>query len=235
MAIILLQHGDGLGPGRLGTTLRGLGATLRTIRVDLGEPLPPVQELGEDINGVISLCGQQNVTDNLPWLAAEQAFVRATHERQLPLVGLCLGSQIIAAALGGTVGPMAGPASSEHGMVEVNQHPIANTDIVLAGIPWKTWQFQAHGQEVKDLPPGATLLQSSAACRVQSYRIGLRTYGFQYHFECTLPMIHAFHKITHKSLQGVDEHYDRFATAADRLCENIALYLMPIGRAVAAV
>lgn len=234
MAILIFQHGARQIPGRLGKTLRNLGAQLQIVRIDQGEPVPALDTLDE-IDGVIVLGGDMNVTDTPQpaWMAAELAFIKAAHERLMPLVGICLGCQMIAAALGGAVAPA---AQGEYGMVAVNQHPIANTDIVLAGVPWKTWQFQSHAQEVTTLPPGATLLQSSAACKVQSYRIGLRTYAFQYHFECDLPMIRQFDRASGgKCAAGVEEHYDRFATSADRLCENIALYLMPVGRAVGAV
>src|SRR5206468_4056424 len=90
--------------------------------------------------------------------------------------------QLIARALGGEVAPMAG-GKHEWGFHRFVQTPAGNTDTILAGIPWGTWQFQMHGQEVSKPPEGATILQSSAACRVQAFRTGLRTYGFQYHFE----------------------------------------------------
>ena len=237
MAILVFQHDATCGPGRIGLTLRDHGFKLDIRRLDLPESrlnrhVPPDFD---NVEGVVCLGGAQKVGDNAPGMAAEMEFLRETHQRQLPLVGVCLGAQLIAAALGGKVAPMPKP---EWGFTLVSQLPVANTDTILAGIPWRTRQFQAHSQEITELPPGATLLQSSEACKVQAYRIGLRTYAFQYHFECDREMIDAFARnsageiaagLTMESLNTqADEHYPRFAILADRLCVNIATYMFPV-------
>jgi GMP synthase (glutamine-hydrolysing) len=249
MAIIVFQHGRDVGPGRLGLTLRDHGAQLDVRRLDLdartrGLPagtgvsgkggVPPDFD---NVDGVISLGGGQNVGEIHPWMPAEVEFVKEAHARQLPLVGVCLGHQLVAHALGGKVAPMTKP---EYGFTTVTQLPIANTDTILAGIPWTTHQFQSHSQEVKELPPGATLLQSSAACKVQCFRAGLRTYCFQYHFECDRPSVELLCRddaalaaagldMTLVKSQA-DEHYASFARLADRLCVNLAAYLFYVGR-----
>jgi len=244
MAIIIFQHSPLGTPGRLGLTLRDHGSKLDIRRLDLppSRTNPHVPADFDNVDGVVSLGGPQNVGDAHPWMQPEIEFLRETHKRQLPLLGICLGHQLIAAALGGKVGPIEKP---EWGFQEVRQLPIANTDTVLAGMPWTTRQFQAHGQEVKELPPGATLLESSTQCKVQSFRAGLRTYSFQYHFECDREMTTRFAESSRDELallgldpgaikaQG-DQHYDRFAVVADRLCVNIAAFLFPVGRLVPA-
>jgi GMP synthase-like glutamine amidotransferase len=106
-------------------------------------------------------------------------------------------------------------------------------------------QFQAHGHEVKTLPPDTTLLASSAACRIQGFRSGIRTFGFQYHFECDRSMIDAFAKDSADSLARAglgtadlsaqcDRHYEMFSRLADRLCVNLATYLFPLARKISA-
>jgi hypothetical protein len=91
---------------------------------------------------------------------------------------------------------------------------------------------------VKTPPPGAAVLASSAQCKVQCFRAGLRSYGFQYHFEADRPMIEALAKespgemvatgLTGELLrQQLDQRYEMFARLADRLCVNIATYLIP--------
>jgi GMP synthase-like glutamine amidotransferase len=171
----------------------------------------------------------------------ELAYLAAAHARRVPLIGVCLGHQMIAAALGGKIGPMAPPTAAEWGFAPVTQHPIANTDIILAGVPWSMWQFHAHAQEVKELPPGATVLQSSERCKVQSFRVGLRTYAFQYHFECDLAMIADFCAnagdelvqtgLTTADIKSqADKHYQAYAQVSDRLCVNLASFLLPVSR-----
>jgi GMP synthase (glutamine-hydrolysing) len=240
MAIIVFQHSEIGVPGRLGLTLRDQGRTLDIRRLDLpaGAGVRHVPPDFDGVEAVVSLGGPQNIGEEYPWMAAEIEYLGEAHRRRLPLVGICLGCQLIAHALGGKVGPMDKP---EWGFTAVSQHPVANTDTILAGIPWTTRQFQAHGQEVKEPPGAATLLESSAACRVQSFRAGLRTYAFQYHFECDRDMIRGFAAGSADELRAAgldaaaverqaDEHYERFARAADRLCGNLASYLFPVSR-----
>lgn len=246
MPILVFQHGPGQVPGRLGLTLRDHAKKIDLRRLDLprspGNPHVPPDFDG--IDGVISLGGSPNVTDldtHAAWMAPELEFLREAHKRQLPLIGICLGHQMIAAALGGEVGPMDVP---EWGMIKVHQHPVANTEIMLNGIPWTMPQFSAHEQEVKTLPPGATVLQYSAACKVQSFRAGLRTYAFQYHFECDLPMIEAWAgastddiartgSTTEAMLREARANYEAYARLSDRLSVNLASLMFPLMRASA--
>jgi GMP synthase-like glutamine amidotransferase len=237
MAIIVFQHGERVGPGRLGTTLRDHGFKLDIRRVDLHGPagVPPDFD---NVHGVVSMGGEQNVGDGSPWMEAELAFLREAHARQLPLIGVCLGHQLIAHALGGQVGPLEG-GKIEWGFTRVSLNTSGQTEPMLSGIAWDSMQFQAHGQEVKQLPPDAALLASSAACKVQAFRAGIRTFGFQYHFECDRAMIDEFAHDSAASLAkaGItagdvaaqsDRHYEMFGRLADRLCVNLATYLFPV-------
>ena len=246
MSIIVFQHGAGVGPGRLGVTLRDHGFKLDVRRLDLLGAAGVPGDF-DNIHGVISLGGEQNVGDPVPWMQPELAFLKEAHARQLPLIGVCLGHQMIAKALGGEVGPLegGGGGKTEWGFTKVSLNPTGQTETMLAGIAWDSMQFQAHGQEVKQLPPDATLLGSSAACKVQTFKAGIRTYGFQYRFECDRPMIDEFIASSAESIAKAgltaadvkaqaDRHYEMFGRMADRLCVNLATYQFPLLRRLSA-
>ncbi|MFN0134135.1 MAG: type 1 glutamine amidotransferase [Phycisphaerales bacterium] len=241
MPILVLQHGPHVLPGRLGTTLRDLGFSLDIRRLDLGHRIPTDLD---GLQGVVSLGGEQNVGETHAWMEPELACLRAAHERQLPVIGICLGHQLIAHALGGEVAPMSPPHASEWGFTRVSINTTGQIEPMLAGIAWDSMQFQAHGQEVTKLPPDATLLAGSAACKIQAFRAGIRTFGFQYHFECDRAMIEEFMKGSEDSIRRaglmpvdvaaqLERHYAEFARLADRLCANLATYLFPLRRRLA--
>lgn len=243
MAIVVLQHAEECSAGRLGVTLRDLGLAVDVRRLDLpknhafnrgrcerqiGVPIDL-----DDVHGVVILGGPQNVGDNQPWMAAEIEFIRRAHAAELPILGICLGAQLIAHTLGGQVGPMDKP---EVGFVNVKVSVPGQIETLLAGVPWDHPQFASHGQEIKQLPAGSTHLMSSAACKNQAFKAGVRTYGFQFHFELDRPMIDALVQAEGKQCQAAgvsaqeiasqaDKHYATFARVADRLCLNAATFL----------
>src|SRR5436190_12505859 len=106
-------------------------------------------------------------------------------------------------------------------------------------------QFQAHGHEVKALPPDSAVLAASPACKVQAFRAGVRTYCFQYHFECDAATIKQYADASGDSLAKAglsagdlsaqtERHYEMFSRLADRLCVNLATYLFPLARKMSA-
>ncbi len=235
MSIIVFQHGATIGPGRLGATLRDHGFHLDIRRLDVlgARGVPPDLD---DVHAVVSLGGNQNVGERHDWMDAEAAFLRLAHARQLPVIGICLGHQLIAHALGGKVGPM----DKYHvGFERVRLNPTGQIEAMLAGIVWDSMQYEDHGYEVKELPPDSTLLAGSDACKIEAVKIGLRTYGFQYHFEADHAMMERWWADSGPLLAktGVspgdlaaqcDRHYAMFARLADRLCLNLTTYLFPV-------
>jgi GMP synthase (glutamine-hydrolysing) len=241
MPIIILQHVATEGPGRLGPILRDHAHQLDFRRVDM-HGASAIPNDFDGVDAVVSLGGPMNVGDDLPWMSKEIDFLKEAHQRQLPVLGVCLGAQLIAKSLGGEVGP-SGPAPSapEFGFASVNQTLAGNTDRILAGVPWQTHQFQAHGQEIKKLPDGAILLQTSPACKVQTFCAGLRTYGFQYHFESTRSDIDTFladpwSQDLMRTLNlspaavraSLDTYLEPYARLGNRICANIANYMFPM-------
>lgn len=237
MPILVLQHSDSDHLGRLAPILRDHGHVLEVRRLDLAGQCVPADLSG--YSAVISLGGPMNVTDNPPpsWLEAELTLIKAAHAKQLPVLGICLGAQIIAKALGGEVAPMTKP---EFGFCPVNISVPGQTDTVMAGIAWSSRQWQCHAQEITKLPEGASLLASSPACKVQAFKVGLRTYGFQYHFESERSDIDAF--LADGWAQGLmqqqglsptdicrqaDDDYETFARLGDRLAATFAQVMFP--------
>jgi GMP synthase-like glutamine amidotransferase len=135
-----------------------------------------------DIDLLIILGGPMSVNDEVkfPWLVEEKEFIRQAIAGGKPILGICLGAQLIANALGAKVYPNA--------VKEIGWFPItgrddnANSD--LFQFPASTEVFHWHG-ETFDLPPGAQLIASSQACQNQAFQIGRSIIGLQCHLETT--------------------------------------------------
>ncbi|MEM1109208.1 MAG: type 1 glutamine amidotransferase [Planctomycetota bacterium] len=239
MAILVFEHHPLETAGRLGTILNEQGHKLRIVQLYRGEAVPPDLD---DVDGVVCMGGPQNTdeADQHDWMQPELDLIKAAHDADLPVLGICLGAQLIATSLGGEVGHM---DQREIGFAEVTSSFFGSTDPVLIGLPWKTTMFHAHGCEVTKAPPGGTPipLQGSQGCKCQAFRVGLNTYGFQYHFEWTRAMIDRiltddpeFYGSGEKSLDEVslslNQHYDAYRHMGDRLCNNLVTLMFPLDK-----
>ncbi len=233
MSLLVFQHHPNENPAQLGTILNDHGHKLRTIKLYEGEPVPPDLD---DVDGVLSMGGPQNVDEaaKYPWITDEMAYLKLAHEKGLPIVGVCLGAQLIAAALGGKVAAMAQP---EVGWQNVKLAFPGQIDPIYQGITWDSMQFHLHGQEVTALPPGATPLSGSKQCKTQAFKVGLTTYAFQYHFEWTEADLAVAARDPLASAAGVKpealatqtrEFYDDYRRRGDRLSEMMAMMLFPV-------
>ena len=236
MAILVIQHSKISDAGHLGSALRTHGQKVRTVRIDLGQPLPADLD---DVHGVVSLGGPQSANGGDPWVAEEQALLREAHGAGIPVLGLCLGAQMLAKALGGEVGRMAKP---EIGWVHVKAASIGVEDVLHPGIGWSQTVFASHGEQVSRMPDGASLVMKGDACQVQAFRVGATSYGFQYHPEWTRETILAeidSWKDAELQAAGTDrpslrqataEHYPVAERNARRLFEAVNLLLFPASR-----
>ena len=135
-------------------------------------------------DGLIFMGGPMSVNDDLPFVHQELAFIRQAVARRQPVLGICLGAQLIARAMGATVRRN---SAKEIGWYGVQFTPAAEADRLFGGLSRETI-FHWHG-ETFDLPPGAELLASSDLCRNQAFRAAEHVYGLQFHLEVTPEMI----------------------------------------------
>ncbi len=116
-----------------------------------------------------------------PWLAAEKRLVTDAVEAGRPFLGVCLGVQLLAAALGA---PVYAAEQAEVGLLEVELTGEGREDRLFAGIDEPLVSLQWHG-DTFDLPPGAVRLARSPLAENQAFRVGERAYGVQFHLEVT--------------------------------------------------
>jgi GMP synthase (glutamine-hydrolysing) len=161
--------------------LRERGATLHRVELDEGEPLPEPN----GFDAVVAMGGPMSATDEdaLPWLAAEKRLIAGAVHDGVPFFGVCLGVQLLAAALGARVYP--GPAP-EVGLLPVTLTGAGRSDPVFAGLPAELVTLQWHG-DTFDLPEGAVRLAASPAYENQAFRYR-NAYGVQFHLEVSAAM-----------------------------------------------
>ena len=182
--ILILQHHPVETPGVFAEVLAERGLAAQTIRPDLGHSFP--SDPGA-FAGVIAMGGPMGVyeEERYPWLREEDRLIRAAIARDQPMLGICLGSQLIAKAAGVRVAP--GPEK------EIGWYPLRLTDDgrkdpLFVGFPESFEGFEWHG-DVFDLPAGAVSLAASARYPHQAFRVGRRVYGLLFHLEVTAPMV----------------------------------------------
>lgn len=246
MPILVFQHHVSVGPGRIALTLRDHGFRLDT-RMPHLHPVGSAQGLPpdlDDVHGLIIMGGAQNVTDieKYPWMQAEAELIRAAHARHLPIIGVCLGAQLIAHALGGKVTPREKPAV---GYYEMDLTIAGQTEPLLGGVAWRSPQLFSCGQEVSQTPPGATVLASTKNTKVAMFKAGLRTFASLAHFECDRALVDTLLAASRGDMPGAgttdsecrvqaDQLYPTYARLSDRLCMNLATLLFPVAKKLSA-
>ncbi|MBW8458541.1 MAG: type 1 glutamine amidotransferase [Thiobacillus sp.] len=180
--VLILRHFPIEGPGYFTTFLDRHGIPWQLVRIDAGDAVP------DKLNGISGIClmgGPMSVNDDLPSIPPELALIRQAVAAAIPVIGHCLGGQMMAKALGGTVG--ANPVK-EIGWADVR---ITDAD---AARPWlgdaatPMPAFHWHG-ETFTLPPGATRILESTWCANQAFVLDDRHIGMQCHVEMTPELI----------------------------------------------
>jgi GMP synthase-like glutamine amidotransferase len=176
---LVLQHHPDEHPGSLGPTLEDAGLTLSTVELDAGQPIPAL----DPFDLLVVMGGPQQVweEDEHPWLVDEKAVIRHwVGELHRPFLGVCLGHQLLADAMGGRVARMETP---EIGVHDIRRTSDGAGDPFFACLPPIFAGLQWHEAEVVVPPPESAVLAENLHSPIQGLRVGEHALGVQFHVE----------------------------------------------------
>lgn len=178
--VIIFRHALTEGAGYLGSFLTEKQIPWRMVRIDQGDPLPVSMR---DFSGMVMMGGPMSVNDDLPWIPPLLSLINEAYAEDIPLLGHCLGGQLISKARGAVVAKTA-VKEIGWGEISVSQNGEAKD---WFGTTQRFLGFHWHG-ETFALPAGATHLLSSPYCQNQAYALG-KHLAFQCHIEMTVEMV----------------------------------------------
>lgn len=222
--VLVVQHEEPEGPALVGAALARAGVAIDVVRIDLGRPLPV--DLARR-RGLVILGGPMSASsdDGFPTRGAEVALAVDAIERGVPMLGICLGAQVLAVAAGSTIRPAEHP---EIGWGTVRVEPGASGDPLFDGITGELAVLHWH-EDTFDLPAGAVHLASSNACPSQAFRAGPSAWGLQFHLEVDRAAVERFvASFGHETddpealLAATDAQLARSASERDRILGRFA-------------
>ncbi|MFI9052079.1 methyltransferase domain-containing protein [Streptomyces sp. NPDC053427] len=187
MTVLVVEHVPGEGPYAIGEAIAAAGLRMRVCRVWAGDPVPGSLDGVAALvvmGGPMSACGD----DGFPTRSAEVALLRSALAAGVPVLGVCLGAQLLALAAGGVARPGWGP---QIGWGEIRTREAASRDPLLAGAP-KRWRVLHWHGDTMDLPAAAVPLASCDRYPVQAFRVGGSAWGLQFHLEVDAAAVDAF-------------------------------------------
>jgi GMP synthase (glutamine-hydrolysing) len=221
--IIVLQHVACETLGSIEDALGRAAVAHRYVRIHQGDAVP--QEIA-DAAGLVVMGGPMSVYDNdkLAHLNEEMRLVESALRAGRPVLGVCLGSQLLAHVLGAKVYP---GRQKEIGWHEVTLAPAASDDVLFAAAPRQFSAFHWHG-DVFDLPAGAVALARSEITACQSFRHGANAYGILFHLEVIRPSVRSM-------IDSFPHEVEEVGTTADDILADTTSHLprlAEIGRGV---
>lgn len=176
-SILVIQHQDDCPPGWFGEWLVEEGCDLDVRRPDRGEPI----DLADQHSGIVVLGGSANAHDHeaAPWLPAVDALCRNALQREVPLLGICLGHQLLAVTVGGR--SVRNPHGQQIGVLPLGWTAEAEDDPLLGALPGCAVQW--NDDVVVDLPASVQVLARAAGGELQAARFGPAAWGVQCHPE----------------------------------------------------
>lgn len=177
--VLVVLHQERSSPGRVGQLLVEMGFDLDIRRPPLGDALPETLACHA---GAVVFGGPMSANDHDEFVKRETDWLSVPLKEHKPLLGICLGAQMLANHLGGTVDP------HNDGLVEIGWYPIRATEEGRSLMRWPEMVYQFH-REGFSLPSGATLLATSETYQNQAFRYGDNAWGIQFHAELTRMMM----------------------------------------------
>lgn len=177
--LLVFQHIECEHPGSFRQFLKQADIEWHAVNLDQGDVIPTLEAY--DVLWVMG--GPMDVWDveEHPWLIAEKEAIRTwVDELKKPYLGLCLGHQLLADALGGTCGPQRPP---EIGVMDVELSEAGRNDPLFAETPTQQKCLQWHSVQVAQAPKNTVILASSELCKIQAMRVGKNAWSMQYHVE----------------------------------------------------
>lgn len=211
---LVLQHDADDPPMLIEQWIAEAGAEIDLRRLYLGDPIP---ESTAGYAGLICMGGEMGAWDDevAPWLPATRELMAAAVRDRTPTLGVCLGSQLLAAATGGTV--EVAPDGPEIGTYLTAKRDAAEADPLFAALPMTPDVMHFHYDVVSQLPPGAVLLLSSNGYPHQAFRIGSAAWGLQFHIEAPAEVVRDWARKADLPLEG------RLGPALDEAAEVMAV------------
>ena len=207
--ILIFRHLACEGPGYFAEYLDRHHIPWRLIAIDDRQPVPKTLD---GIGALAFMGGPMSVNDDLPWIRDELSLIRQAGDKGVPVLGHCLGGQLIAKALGARV--------HANAVKEIGWHAVEKTGQAspwLANLPESFEAFHWHG-ETFDLPAGAELLLQSAWCRHQAFAHGAML-ALQFHVEMTTAMVKEWADLNREELANPSssvQSYEAMIAAADK-------------------
>ncbi len=192
MRIQVLQHDDKEWIGNMEPWFNARDYSVRTCLIYKNQPLPDA----EDFDWLVIMGGGMSVNDeeNFPWLIKEKLLIEEAVAFGKKVLGICLGGQLIASAMGAPVYP-----SAEQ---EIGWHRVHKTSDIASWLPHQCYPLSWHG-ECFDLPAGAISIASSEITPHQGFCLGPKVWGLQFHLEATLQSVHDFYQLgENKPVEG---------------------------------
>ena len=182
----------------------GLGTDqVRVVNVEAGKTLP----LYESVKGVLITGSHAMVSDHLPWSESAAVWLAGAVQRQIPILGICYGHQLLAHAMGGRVDY--NPNGREYGTFEITLTLAAQTDSLLSILPHSPALHVSHSQTVLELPVGAVRLAFSQKDGNQAFCINQCAWGVQFHPEFDAQITQTYIHDNHKALKAEGQNPDQ--------------------------